>query len=484
MFATKTTATKPSPLYQEVADRITGLIDNGTFRTGDRLPSIRQLSVQLQVSINTVKMAYCLLEDRMVIEAKPQSGFYVKPRLPQLPQEPDAADSPLLPSEITSSTLVMQIMQDALDQQKVQFGAAIPAEDLVPAQKLHRLLTTVTRRHASECAGYAMPPGNRRLRNQIARRMIKAGCTLNPGEILITTGAAEAVYLALRTLCQPGDTVAVGAPLYFNFVQMFYSMGLRVLEIPSSPTTGIQLDPLQTALEKGQVDACLVISNFNNPLGTTLDDSKKAALVTLLADFGIPLIEDDINGDLAFSNDRPSVAKAWDRDGGVVLCSSFSKTIAPGYRIGWIAPGRFFNQLLHQKMVTNIATPTPTQLAVAEFLENGGYDHHLRTVNRAYSERVAQMAEAIGDTFPRGTRVSRPQGGFTLWVELPQPVDTIRLYTRAIAENITVAPGTVFSTTTGFAHCLRLNAACWSETNRWAVQRLGELTHHLMDHTI
>lgn len=472
-------ATKTSPLYQDVADQISDLIDKGTFRTGDRLPSIRSLSSQFKVSINTVKVAYTLLEDKCLIEAKPQSGYYVRPKLPALPLEPDIADRELVPSAITSTALVMQIMQDALDPAKVQFGAAIPADDLIPAVKLNRMLAAVTRRYPQESVSYAMPPGNRRLRSQIAKRMIKAGCTLNPDEILITTGAAEAVFLALGALCKPGDTVAVGTPLYFNFIQMFQHFGLRVLEIPTSPTTGIHLESLEKALKDNQVSACLIITNFNNPLGNSLADEKKEKLVSLLASHDVPLIEDDINGDLSFADDRPSVAKAWDKCDNVLLCSSFSKTLAPGYRVGWIAPGKYRDQLLHQKLITNLASPSPTQLAIAEFLGTGGYDHHLRTTRRTYAARVAQMTEAIRRYFPQGTRVSRPEGGYTLWVELPENIDTIAIYSHSIKNDITIAPGTVFSTTHNYSHCLRLNSAFWSENNEWAVERLGQIAKQL-----
>ncbi len=469
-----------SPLYQNVANSVADLIENGTFRTGDRVPSIRELSNQYNVSINTVKVAYSLLEDRCLIEARPQSGYYVRPRLPALPSEPDVKQHSVIPQDITSNNLVMGLMQDTLDHNKIQFGAAIPCPDLIPKQKLSRILATVTKRYIRESVDYAMPPGNKRLRSQISKRMFKAGCTLKPNDIVITTGAAEAVYLALSSLCKFGDTIAVSAPIYFNFVQMFKILGLRVLEIPSSPTIGIHLGSLQTALESNTVKACLVITNFNNPLGNCLSDDAKEHLVRLLAEHDVPLIEDDINGDLSFTDDRPSVAKAWDTSNNVLLCSSFSKTLAPGYRIGWIAPGKHLEKIMHLKLITNIASPSPTQLAVAEFLTTGGYEHHLRTIRKSYAQRTARMSEAIGEAFPTGTRITRPTGGYSLWVEMPESIDSIDLYTKANEQGITVAPGTVFSTSDNFNHCIRLNAAFWSEENRWAVDALGNIAFSLL----
>ena len=481
----QTAPARQAPLYLSIADKLVAMIDEGTYRTGDRLPSIRTLSNQFKVSVNTVKTVYSLLEDRCLIEAKPQSGYYVRPTLPALPREPVVEDLPMVSSTVSSTELIMRIMQDANDPAMVQFGAAIPAADLIPTVKINRMLATVSKRHGQESVNYAMPPGSRKLRVQIAKRLIKAGCVLNPDEIVITSGATEAVYLALRAFCSAGDTIAVGAPLYFNFVHMFKELDLRVLEIPSSPVSGINPEALSKALSQNKVKACLIISNFNNPLGISLSDSHKKELAALVREHGVRLIEDDINGDLSFSDERPTVIKTWDKDDHVVLCSSFSKTLAPGYRVGWIAAGPHTRQIEQQKLITNLASAAPTQLAVAEFLDTGGYDHHLRRVRRVYAARTAQMADAVGRYFPRGTRVSKPEGGFTLWVELPEKVDCTRIYGEAVRKGITIAPGSVFSTTDQFNHCLRLNAAFWSEDYVWAIQYLGECAKVLLsEHSI
>ena len=470
-------------LYREVAGKIATLIDSGTYRPGDRVPSIRELSRQEQVSINTVKVAYGFLEDRRVIEARPQSGYYVSARLPEIPREPEINTNDISPLNISSSNLVVRIMRDVLDPAKVQFGAAIPDPSLIPWEKLSRILASEARRHKSESTLYAMPPGSKRLRHQVAKWMIKAGCMLNGEEIVITSGASEAVFLALRSICKPGDTVAVGAPIYFNFVQMLELLDLRVIEIPNSPIDGLHLESLRHALQHNRIACCLVVSNYDNPLGSSLSNERKEELAKLLANAGVPLIEDDINGDLSHGDERPTVAKAWDRTGNVLLCSSFSKTLAPGYRVGWISPGRYMDKVLHQKIVTNIASATPTQLAVAEFLENGGYAHHLRSISKVYAAKVARMAEAIGTYFPTGTRVTRPAGGFTLWVELAENIDTVALYAKAEKMKITIAPGSLFSTSGKFANCLRLNSAFWSEDTRWAVEALGRMCHEYTDWT-
>lgn len=467
-------------LYLKIAGDIKRLVESGTFRAGDRIPSIREMSRQAKASINTVKTAYGYLEDRLIIEARPQSGYYVVPPPAELPREPVVDHDEISPFEISPSKLVVRIMKDVLDPEMVQFGAAIPDPALTPSLKLSRILSSQSRLHRGNSTAYVTAPGNRRLRYQIARLMQKAGCILSPEELIITNGASEAVFLALQALCKPGDAVAVSSPIYFNFVEMFTLLGLRVVEIPNSPKNGLSLQALAHVLENNSIACCLVVTNFDNPMGNSLSDQEKEQLVQLLKHHQTPLIEDDINGDLSHDELRPSVAKAWDRSGMVLLCSSFSKTLAPGYRVGWIAPGKFFEDLLHRKLVANIATATPTQMAIAEFLENGGYSHHLRSIGKAYGNKLARMSEAIRRYFPPGTRLTRPKGGFALWVELPGEADTTALYAAAIQEKITFAPGRIFSTDGRFQHCLRLNGAFWSEENSWAIARLGEMTTNLL----
>ncbi|MCK4508253.1 MAG: PLP-dependent aminotransferase family protein [Desulfuromonadales bacterium] len=465
------------PLYEEVAGKINFLIEQGTMRPGDRVPSIRNLSKQLQVSINTVKEAYSLLEDRCMLEARPQSGYYVRARLPELPAEPVVDHPTINPSEVSLSKIYQIVMRDLLNPNLLQLGIAIPNPELLPIEKLNRMLARETRRFPTQSVAYELPPGNLRLRKQIAQRLLLSGCTLSPDQIVITSGCVEAVVLALRALCKPGDAVAIETPVYFNFLQMIQDLGLKTLEIPASPRGGISLEALEYALDRnaGEVKACIVISNFNNPLGGRMSDEDKLRLVRMLENHQVPLIEDDIYGDLSYSDERPSVAKSFDKTGNVLLCSSFSKTVAPGYRVGWVAAGRYQEQIERGKMLANVATASPTQLALAEFLANGGYEHHLRSVRRVYARQSAKMSDAIGRAFPSGTRVSRPQGGFVLWVEMPEGVDSLVLYKKAKAQGITIAPGSIFSVDGKYLNCIRLNAACWNSAVEVAIETLGRL---------
>lgn len=467
-------------LYESVAAHLVGLIEGGTFRVGDRLPSVRQLCRQRQVSVSTVMEAYRLLEDQGRVEVRPQSGHYVCAYEKTLPGEPAASQPAAQPATISHEALMLRILREAENPALAPFGAALPDVALLPTEKLHRAYMTVARREGDVLSRYSVPPGCLSLRTQIARRLLATGCTLPPEQLVITSGCQEALTLALRAVCRPGDAVAVDSPVYFNILQLLETLGLRALELPTDPREGICLPPLADALRAGQVSACLFQSNFSNPLGGSMPPEKKRELVTLLARHNVPLIEDDIFGDLYFDPERPDVAKAYDRKGLVLLCSSYTKTLSPGYRIGWIAAGQFQAEVERLKFASTVATATPLQYAVAEFLSNGGYDHHLRSVRRIYSQRMGAMAQAVGRYFPAGTLVSRPQGGFVLWVECPPEIDSMRLASLALEAGISIAPGPIFTAQDRYRNCLRLNAAYFSETTTPALRTLGNLAASLL----
>lgn len=469
-----------SLLYEQVALEISGLIEQGTFRAGDRVPSIRQLSRRFDVSINTVMQAYTLLEDQRLIEARPQSGYYVRSRVPEI-REPDLQSrSCSAPATVTISDLCQQVMRNMMNRDLLPLGSVVPDPQNLPTDKLNRIMASELRRRGEQGMLYHMPPGYERLRVQIARRAVMAGMSVGPDDVSITSGCVEAVLLALRATCRAGDTIAVESPFYFNFLQMIAELGLKALEIPSTPREGISIEALRYAIEHNKVSACLIISNFGNPLGSLMPEERKRELVELLASNEIPLIEDDIYGDLVFGNERPSTAKSFDRSGLVICCSSFSKTIAPGYRVGWAIAGRFQGEMERLKMMMNIATASPTQLALAEFLATGGYDHHLRSIRRIHARNLSQMADAVVRYFPAGTRMTRPTGGFILWVEMPAGTDAIRLYHRALECGISIVPGPLFSLSGKYGNHIRLSAARWDERIDRGIRTLGELAHELL----
>ena len=466
---------KSAKLYEQVADDITELIEAGTFRPGERIPSVRRMSAQRKVSVTTVLQAYGLLEDHGLIEARPQSGYYVRPRLTSIYPQPEISAPEPDPTVVSMQELTMMVMKDLFNPKLVPLGAAAPNHEMLPNQKLNRILASLARRKGGLGLQYDLSMGCEELRVQIAQQMIKAGPRLHPGDILVTSGCIESINLCLRAVCNRGDTVAIESPTYFGILQIMSALGLQALEIPTHPQDGISLDALGFAMEQTPLKACLVISNFNNPLGSCIPDDKKKQLVKMLAEREIPLIEVDISGELYFTEPRPSVCKAYDQNGLVMLCSSFSKTLCPGYRVGWVAPGSFKSTIEWLRFTTSLTTAFLPQLAVAEYLDSGGYQHHMRRVRRAYALNVSRMIDAVMTHFPENTRVTHPRGGFVLWTQLPKSVDSLVLYKQALQAGITLSPGYLFSPTQRFKNFIRLNAAAWNEEIERAVLRLGDL---------
>ncbi|MEW5977005.1 MAG: PLP-dependent aminotransferase family protein [Acidobacteriota bacterium] len=463
-------------LYEQVVAKMTRLISEGIMRPGERIPSVRRLSRQERISVSTVLQAYFLLESQGLIEARPQSGFYVRARALRLPPEPKITNPPMVAKKVDVSDLVFGMIEAIHEPGLVPLGAACVSSELFPNHRLIRTLASAARRAGADANTYPAPAGLPELRRQIARRALVWGGELTAEDIIISCGCTEALNLCLRAVARPGDIIAVESPTYYVLLQIIESLGMKALEIPTDSRAGICLNGLERALEKHPVKACLVMPNFHNPLGSCMPDEKKKKLVSLLARREVPVIEDDIYGDLSFAPERPRTLKAFDRKGLVLLCSSFSKTLAPGYRVGWIAPGRFKTQVERLKTVNTLGTPVVMQMMLADFLQSGGYDHYLRRIRKACATHVQLMTRAVGQYFPDGTKITRPEGGLVLWVEMPPHVDALELHRRALESHISIAPGPMFSASQSYRNCIRLNCGClWSERVEGAIRALGQM---------
>lgn len=463
-------------LYEQVAERLQTSITEGALKPGDRLPSVRKLRSQLSVSTSTVLEAYRLLEDRGLIVARPQSGYYVKQTALSLLEEPSPTAPPLIAQEV-DVTLAFQIIITIQNPDMILLGSALPALELLPLAQLNRLMGKVLRENPQKAHAYCTPTGCEELRSEIAKRMLDAGCTISPEQLVITNGANEAIYLSLQAVTQPGDTVAVESPTYFTMLEALKNLHLKALTLPTCPREGISLPHLEEALKTDNLKAVLLVSNFSNPLGSCMTDHKKKRLVELLNRYDTPLIEDDVYGELCFEGTRPKAFKAFDTEERVLYCASFSKTISPGLHVGWCAGGRYHASVSKKKSVINLGTAIAPQLTVAAFLSNGGYDRHLRQLRRAYQSQMNCMQQAICDSFPAETCISRPRGGHVLWIEMPSEFDTLKLYQEALQHNITIAPGVMFSASGEcYKNCFRLNVALpWSPVVEQAIQVLGQL---------
>lgn len=467
--------TQDKSLYEQVADRIHRLIVEGTLQVGDRLPSVRKLHEQWSVSISTVLEAYRLLEDRGLIAARPQSGYYVKQTMLQAPSEPQQSTPPKKAHHVDNS-LGFRVICTIQDPRTIKLGAAVPSMELLPTAALNRLTGQILRQNQITAHAYDVPPGCEPLRHEVARRLMDAGCSVTPDEIVTTNGTFESVFLSLRAVTQPGDTVVIESPTYYGLLEALEILHLKALELPTHPRDGLCLSDLEAVLQKKKIAACALVSNFSNPLGTCMSDERKKKLVELLAQYEVPLIEDDIYGDLYFEGTRPKALKAFDRHGLVLYCSSCSKTLSPGLRVGWAVAGRYQAKVEQLKWVINQTTAIVPQLTVAAFLSNGGYDRHLRQLRRAYQSQTLRMTQAICDYFPAETRVTRPSGGHVLWVELPEVFDSLVLYKEALQHHVSIAPGQIFSPSGSYRNCFRLNCGLpWSDEIEQAVQTLGQL---------
>jgi DNA-binding transcriptional MocR family regulator len=466
----------PNYRYQEIVHFITTLVDNGTLPLGSRAPSLRQICKQRRISLSTALQAYRLLEDRGVLEARPQSGYYVATGRASSLKTPALSRPPAKPTTVAVAGILPKLLEYAGDPTLVPLGCAIPSADLLAAGRLDRFLARTARVKGLDCNTYTEPRGDPGLRREIARRAMHWGQALAPEDIAVTCGCTEAVALALMAVAKPGDLIAIESPTYFGLLQAIEALNLKALELPTEATTGIDLAALAQALKSRRIAACLFSSSFNNPLGCTMPDDKKRAVLDLLAGYQVPLIEDDVYGDIYFGNERPRPFMALDRRGNTIYCSSFSKTVAPGYRIGWIATGRHMQEVLKRKYALTLCGPTLLQVALADFLTSGGYDSHLRRTRRVFQHNIAQITRAIEKTFPEGTKVTRPAGGFVLWLELPRPLKSRELFNQALEKGICFAPGDVFSASGRYRNCLRLSCAHpWNARIEKGVTTLGEL---------
>ncbi len=468
-------------LYDQVSKYIADLIEKGTLKPGDKAPSLRKLSKQLKVSITTVNQAYLNLETQGVLKAKPQSGFYVSTSLDNVIKIPKCIPTSNSPRKLKFGQIFEEVFEMANDPRVIKFGAAKPSIKLMPSKGLIRATNRVAARSPNAVLDYCFPPGYKRLREQIAVQYQNIGLSVSPDEVITTSGATEALSLSLQAVAKRGDIIAIETPTYFAVLRMIERMGMMALEIETDPETGMVIEALADALETMDIKAVLAVPNFNNPTGSQMPDSKKKEMVELLASYDVPLIEDDVYGDLYFSGNRPAIAKNYDDKGLVLSCSSFSKTLAPGYRVGWVLPGQYYDKLLEWKQATFSATASLLQMAMAEFLASGEYERHLIRLRKAFREQVEIGRYMIAKAFPEGTRISNPQGGFVLWVEMPQGINGIEVFELAMKQNIGITPGILFSATRKYKNYIRINCGFpWTDENEQAVEDLAGIVKGMM----
>lgn len=467
----------------QVATGLEKMIADDVLKIGDKLPSVRLLSEEYGISMGTAFQAYYHLEGKGLIESRPKSGYYVRFNQRRFPDLPKIIQPDTLSHDVSVKEMISSIYSDIAshNHKVINFAMAVPDVSLLPAAKINKSVMHALRSGKDHCISYEHTQGNLELRKQIAKLAFNWGGKIKTDEVVVTNGCLEAITMCLKAVTQPGDTVAVESPNYFGIFQAIESMGLKVVEVSSCFITGLDLDCLLQVINKFPIKACVVIPNFNNPLGGCMPDENKKKLVEIITKNNIPLIEDDIYGELYFGKNRPRTCKYYDTKGMVMHCSSLTKSLAPGYRIGWTIPGKFLEQVKQIKRIHNISSPTLTQAAMAHFLQNGRYEYHLKGLRKALYTQCLRYMQAIVQYFPEDTKVSRPHGGFVLWVQLNKKINGFKLRTEAMKHHISVTPGKIFSASCNYSNCIRISfGKPWDDDADYGLMMLGKLIQKMI----
>ncbi len=462
-------------LYQQVVKLIKDMQQQGTLQAGQKLPSLRALATKLNISVPTVKQAYEELEQLGLVHAKEKSGYFLKAQR-ATEQPPKRVALAKAPVAVNKQGLIEQVSNAVHQMGVVPLGIANPVATASTDKALARTLKRVVGLAGNHAIEYGPMDGYEPLKRQIAQRYLDYGIGVDLDELIITNGAQEGLTIALKAATQVGDVVAIESPCYFGIIELIESLGLKAYEIPLCPDEGIWLDDLGKALEKEDIKACVFSSSLNNPLGSLMPERNRQQLVSMLEAKDVVLIEDDVYGDLHFSDARPTPAQRYSQKGLVMTVSSFSKTVAPSYRVGWLLAPKFAANARRFKRAMSCSAPLLNQWTLAEFMTSGEYDRSIKRLRNHLQTNKERMLWLVRQHFPTGTRVSDPQGGCVLWVELPTGYDAVALFYEALAAQISISPGTIFSATDKFKRCFRLSYGVqWSEGVEHAVRTLAEL---------
>ncbi len=472
---------KSDHLYLQIAETFQRQILDEVLKIGDKLPSVRLLSKEHALSVSTILQAYYHLESKGLIESRPQSGYYVSFNPSRFPNKIGKSNPLQTVKSKNVEAIIAEVYDDFSAQDVVKFSLSVPAPEILPLARLNKAMIQALRDLPANGTSYEQVQGNELLRRQVARWSMHWGGNLQPDDLITTSGCMNAISYCLMALTEPGDTIAVESPVYFGMLRFAQSIGLKVLELPTHPDTGVDPDDVKKALEHHKLKACFLVTNFSNPLGYCMPDEQKEAMVRLLSKHGVPLIEDDLYGDVYFGNKRPRSCKSYDEEGNVLWCSSISKTLAPGYRVGWVAAGKYTDKVKRLKLYHSITSATAQQAAIASFLATGRYEHHLRKLRQTLHSNSLQFIRAIGNYFPNEIKITNPQGGFILWIELSKHIDTYQLYQEAMQQKISIAPGAMFTLQERYQNCFRLSYGMeWNATIDLALKKLGNLIKGMM----
>lgn len=440
------------PLYRQLATSLQQRIRSGALPPRTRLPTVRQLAQQLGVTRLTVHSAYAELQAGGWIEATVGRGTFVAERIEQLVAPPEAE----LGREATPAGMLADMLRMTQLPGLAALARADPAPELFPLRNWQRATELALSSGGPGLMIYTTSQGDQVLRSILAEAVRERGISAGPDELMIVSGVTNGMALATTLLARPGSTVLVEEPTYLGLLNILAAHGVRAVGLPTDDE-GLVVEAVEEALRVERPAFLYTIPTFHNPRGNSLSAPRRAALLELAARHSLPIVEDDIYGQLGYEGAPPRALKADDRAGQVLYMSSFSKNLMPGLRMGYVvAPPATIRQLVRLRQAQDICSSPLTQRALAIFIEQGWLHSHLRRMLPRYRERRDAMLRAMERHFPMGVTWTHPRGGFSTWVTLPPGLPVMELYLAAIGRGVAFAPGQVFSASDESSPHLRL----------------------------
>ncbi|AQX14158.1 GntR family transcriptional regulator [Elizabethkingia meningoseptica] len=427
-------------------------INKGILKPGDKLPSVRNIKQEFKLSTSSVQSGYDYLTFKGLVTGIPRQGYVVTKRIQQT-DEPHPVPAPV-PRDPVFRENIMLTSDQTRYSEFAPLNAAAPSGLFMPQKLILRTMQSVIREKGSALLRYYPANGSEELRDLLSRRSARHGALINPDELLVTDGALQALYIALAATTNPGDLVAVESPCVFSVLEVIASLRLKSIEIPVGYKEGFDTDYLENVCKKNPVKAIVLTPNFHNPTGILMTDNRKKEVLDIAERHHIPVIENDIYGDLYFGHSRPSTIKNFDTSGLVITYSSFSKTLAPGIRLGWLSAGQFFSKAERIKFSLGRSVSPFNQEVINKLLDSTAYERHLRTFRQQLEQQAMTLTDQFSHFFP-DSYTHIPQGGYSIWSRLPAATDMEQFYQYCKKYHLQITPGKTFSFTNAYDHYFR-----------------------------
>lgn len=469
--------------YQRLAKQITEKIDHGELEVGDKLLSIRQFAHQHQVSINTAKGCYQLLEANGKIVVKQKSGYYVAEKFEKL--IPPEQDFTSYPREVSNLEILVEIQQTAIQPNYINLGTIQLDPEFIPVSNLRRSLNRALKHAKPEDFLYCDRRGHAQLIQALVEHWREDGLYIDKQDVFISSGCLPAIALLIQVLTQENDSIIVPCPTFNGHLQLIANLNRQIIEIPASGH-GIDLERLEQVMQSGQAKVCLLTANFQNPLGYCLTHQQKQDIAQCAARYQCMVIEDDFFAECGFDNVRPLPIKYWDKNGYVIWCGSISKSISSAYRVGWFCIGEQSHDLKTRLTAQNPPVSTPLQLGLADFIHSRAYHEYLCRLRPKLKVQIIDYIRFIREIFDKVLiEIRQPEGGYVLWLKLHPQLDSKDVYYAAKILHINIVPGIVFSEDAKHIQYLRLNAGHKLTSNiKNALQKIATCCEHILAHKV